>query len=166
MKEKPILFSTPMVRAIRESRKTQTRRIAKNPLKCPYEVGMRLWVRETFTECPTDFKDTNGIIYKADEKYNDYVLKGEWRPSIHMPRWASRIILEVTGVRVERLQDISEEDAQAEGAERMHVDDLGQSWKTYRRGFQTLWESIYGSESWDANPLVNAIEFKRLEVSK
>lgn len=97
---------------------------------------------------------------------------GTWVPSIHMPRWASRIALEITGVRVERMYDISEADARAEGVEQLR----GGFWRHYQPGwtqhqlsargsFITLWKSIYGEESWQANPWVWVIEFKRVEVA-
>lgn len=89
----------------------------------------------------------------------------KWRPSIHMPRWASRITLEITGVHVERLNDITEDDAEAEGAPRAWLDvdgntvNLGQP--TYKQGFARLWRDINGDESWGANPRVWIVEFKR-----
>lgn len=188
MKERPILFNGPMVRAILEGRKTQTRRIAKEPKvikvvdskwvsdgiswgPSPYgQVGDRLWVRETWATL-----NDREVVYRASSEKNILnVPSVKWKPSIHMPRWASRITLEITNVRVERLQDISEEDAKAEGAEQMHIDDLGQTWKTHRRGFEKLWTEIYGDSeevrlddrarfsTWDANPWVWVYEFRRL----
>ena len=170
MKERPVLFSGEMVRAILEGRKTQTRRVIKpqplwvgdpnvafkthsaNPkgiINCPYgQPGDRLWVRETFAGT----KNT-GFAYRA----TDTAYGHKWRPSIFMPHWASRINLEVVSVRVERVQDISIEDAYDEGME----------WGDQGCGvleFKNLWDSInlkrgYG---WDANPWVWVIEFKRL----
>ncbi|MCM5810895.1 hypothetical protein M4C97_10190 [Klebsiella pneumoniae] len=99
----------------------------------------------------------------------DYQYEGAWRPSIHMPRWASRILLEITNVRVERLNSISEEDAQAEGMEltgwrpTYSDPDSGGEVLTPYDNFAQLWESIYGEESWKANPWVWVIEFKRVE---
>lgn len=100
---------------------------------------------------------------------DDLQYDGTWCPSIHMPRWASRITLEITGVRVERLNDISQEDAQAEGMELTGwrptysaPDSGGEVWTPYDN-FALLWESIYGEESWQANPWVWVIEFKRVE---
>ncbi|HDR9036069.1 TPA: hypothetical protein QDB07_003577 [Burkholderia vietnamiensis] len=146
MKERPILFSGPMVRAILEGRKTQTRRVAKefagrddldailrrfpNQRGCPHgEPGDRLWVRETWrgvVEINPPGKSTELAVarYVPDPQYCRRVEfqatnprdREPWRPSIHMPRWASRITLEITGVRVEQLQSISESDAIAEGA--------------------------------------------------
>jgi len=220
MKERPILFSAPMVRAILEDRKTVTRRVVKpqpyianvaddgmrycnvsgavggrirlDPdflASCPYgQPGDRLWVRETFAHWPTcDLVrgDWFGITaYRAgkpvlvpppgahvpldqwprewrDDTKPDSV---RWRPSIHMPRWASRVTLEVTGVRVERLQAISEVDAIAEG--------IGQSQRTGgwlpgncaapEWAFRELWEQINGAGSWQADPWVWVVEFKRV----
>lgn len=116
-------------------------------------------------------------IYAADGGFtwgdDDGCVDGRscWKPSIHMPRWASRITLEITGVRVERMYDISEADARAEGVEQLR----GGFWRHYQPGwtqhqlsargsFVTLWKSIYGEESWQANPWVWVIEFKRVEV--
>lgn len=99
----------------------------------------------------------------------DYLYEGAWRPSIHMPRWASRILLEITGVRVERLNSIGESDAIAEGLERYNDDGIIY-YGPFGRGdcrpevaYRDLWLSIYGAESWQANPWVWAIEFKRVE---
>jgi len=210
MKERPILFSAPMVRAILEGRKTQTRRVVKvqpgpsccieegdegeppfvysslygdgpgyevhesrAPCRCPYGApGDRLWVRETWMQNPGREISPDGnrhdVIYRADECHYGPAIR--WRPSIHMPRWASRIDLEVTGVRVERLQDISEEGAIAEGVGR-----VGERFKGYmplhtggqydpalaKTSFSQLWESINGDGSWDANPWVWVVEFNR-----
>ncbi len=186
IKERPILFSAPMVRAIRAGTKTQTRRVVKPPrgyrwldidagtmindgghkkhisdLRGPYgQPGDRLWGRESFLE-----NKVGEIIYRADFE-DPRALR--WRPSMFMPRWASRITLEVAGVRVERLQDISRSDAIAEGAPPSHpsidrvsrefgYEDFPRSWYTQ------LWESINGPGSWDANPWVRAVEFNRCE---
>lgn len=126
---------------------------------------------------PSKWGDCSRIWYWADGNPTE----GDWtrpRPSIHMPRWASRILLEITAVRVERLQDISEADAQAEGVERVVA---GVGWRRYcdpdseevgvppcgdaRRSFRSLWKFINGDESWSANPWVWVVEFKRAEVS-
>lgn len=228
-KERPILFSAPMVRALLDGSKTQTRRICKpQPLRidgkigipygdppawalrdgaqngskmmtCPYGVvGGRLWVRETWRigawreddgEIAVDYMADNHSrrewlqVPEADdfEKYwlqccddcnkagvkTDEDGKYHWepgqspcrvRPSIFMPRWASRILLEITGIRVERLQDISESDAMAEGCFA-----LGDCECTAKRQYGELWESINGPGSWDANPWVWIIEFKKME---
>jgi len=134
--------------------------------KCPYGVpGNKLWVRETWAEHP----DGDGIIYRATDPGWDAEKTGvKWRSPRFMPRWASRILLEVTEVCVQRVQDISEEDAKAEGAQQMCLDDLGQTFKTYKRGFEALWDTInkkrgYG---WALNPWVWDINFKLLEVKK
>jgi len=181
MKERPILFSAPMVRAILAGQKTQTRRVMKklppqkfgcshsikdcifgkgwsfndargncacDGVRCPYgEPGDRLWVRETWAHAIG-----GGFHYKADYGHSDWL----WKPSIHMPRRASRITLEVAGVRVERLQDISEADAYAEGVE---ATEYGQF--PAPSAFKYLWESINGPESWISNPWVWVVEFKK-----
>jgi hypothetical protein len=195
MKELPILFSAPMVRAILEGRKTQTRRIVKvrpagaevvvhngrvwKParvdyagfVECPYgQPGDRLWVRETFllrgngTHC----------VYRADsdliEAAGFGAMYGGWKPSIFMPRKFSSITLEVTGVRVERLQEISERDAQAEG-----IDDptcteevtpaTGYATYSYATSFAKLWDSINAKRApWASNPWVWCISFRRINA--
>ncbi len=216
MKERPILFSGPMVRAILSGQKTQTRRAVKAPgwapgsgdytgrmqlglsadgrvglqayfehretatwhgVRCPYgQPGDRLWVRETWMDLQgtgVEHRDRDGkrqrYAYGADtppgshgdECRKDFGLK--WRPSIHMPRAASRITLEVTGVRVERLQDISEADAIAEGLQRT----AGGSWLPGpcdhpEWAYHQLWDQINGPGAWDANPWVWVVEFKHL----
>ena len=147
---------------------------------CPFgSVGDRIWVRETFSghylddAQIQDIKDgrdkaTDLCEYRAD--YPDgYQASDGWTPSIHMPRWASRILLEITDVRVERLNAISQEDAQAEGMEltgwrpTYSDPDSGGEVLTPYDNFAQLWESIYGEESWKANPWVWVIEFKRVE---
>ncbi|HBR0907225.1 MULTISPECIES: morphogenetic protein [Klebsiella] len=159
---------------------------------CHYgKPGDRIWVRETFqgplfdydlmdSYCkdPTPFEKPEFCVYKADgvpapEFYDaDDELHCCWRPSIHMPRWASRILLEITNVRVERLNAISEEDATAEGvppAGSLLPDYPGTfltpkgDFATAKVAFQRLWESIYGEESWKATPWIWVIEFKRVE---
>lgn len=223
MKERPILFSAPMVRAILDGTKTQTRRVAKGvaavhpvtgePLAkldsagprvpCPYgQPGNRLWARETW-RIGSWSEDTGSIAidYQADghsrrewlevpdgedfrrywQQSTDDAIKAHgdqdryvwkpgqspcrWRPSIHMPRWASRITLEVTGVRVERLQQISEDDALAEGCSStavVHEDGEDYSGHYASEEYQDLWESINGPGSWDANPWVWVVEYKRI----
>lgn len=132
---------------------------------CPFgAVGDRIWVRETFCAVH-DHDEPSGcsaLLYAADGN-GPY---GKWTPSIHMPRCASRITLEITGVRVERLNSISQEDAQAEGMELTgwrptysDPDSGGEVWTPYDN-FAQLWESIYGEGSWQANPWVWVIEFK------
>jgi hypothetical protein len=218
MRERPILFSGPMVRAILEGRKTQTRRVVPTMVtlgrveypgrrdrngysqvnwldtpegvatavrECPYGApGGRLWVRENGWERPAlsarDLRDGADTWppYEYDAEPLMSWADGElkrigWRrrPSIHMPRWASRITLEVTGVRVERLQDISSNDAIAEGIEPC---PRGGEWRNYldsapnrdaltpRVSFRSLWESINGPGSWEANPYVWAVSFREV----
>lgn len=168
-KEKPILFSGAMVRAILEGKKTQTRRVIKpQPMldthtrvtacyKCPYGApGDRLWVRETWTTHQND-KGADCLLYRAEVP--DPELYAPWRPSIFMPRAASRIMLEVTGVRVERIQEISEADAIAEGVEIIPIDTS--TW-TNRQSFSILWDKINAKRgySWASNPWVFVISFK------
>ncbi|HHB9120716.1 TPA: hypothetical protein ACN7SR_003707 [Klebsiella pneumoniae] len=157
---------------------------------CPFgAVGDRMWVRETFQGPLFDYEQMEAYLedrskfetpefcqYAADGKpapeyYDaDDNLHHGWRPSIHMLRWASRILLEITSVRVERLNAINEHDAQAEGVAKLR----GGFWKHYQPGwtqhqlsargsFVTLWKSIYGDESWNSNPWVWVIKFKRIE---
>ncbi|HBS9599925.1 TPA: hypothetical protein MBM68_000281 [Klebsiella pneumoniae] len=214
MKERGMIFNGEMVRAILDGRKTQTRRPIKwkqtrfteigeredgskwpwsedaehacdfwHP--CPFgAVGDRIWVRETWARYNID-QNSHDIAYRATTP-EDWPEEGRWRPSIHMPRWASRILLEITNVRVERLNAISEEDAQREGVHtevwdqtvvaRNYAarDEFFQFWsedmphyvemnQLYRSSFRSLWESIYGAENWLANPWVWVIEFKRVE---
>ncbi|MFJ5452976.1 hypothetical protein ACIPT4_07975 [Pectobacterium jejuense] len=157
---------------------------------CPFgKVGDRLWVRETFNGFWLDddaIQEIKDGISKASELCDyrsDYPDSsqpvGGWTPSIHMPRWASRILLEITEVRVERLNDISEEDAKAEGVRRVadnfgngpaHCDylmpdlnDVAEWFRFADDSFKSLWSSIYGTESLQANPWVWAITFKRIE---
>ena len=214
IKERAILFSAPMVRAILEGRKTVTRRAVRtgfNPKDlegtlsanecrklyrelpqhfgasyfCPYgKPGDRMWVRETFIDLRGTVvehrPDPDGPLQRyayaadcrpgshSDEARKDFGLK--YKPSIHMPRAACRILLEITDVRVERLQDITEEQAKAEGV-RLYSDhaELGDWWhvegvETYsadpRKSFELLWSSVGGD--WDANPWVWVVEFKRV----
>lgn len=150
-------------------------------LSCPYgQPGDRLWVRETWAlENPPD--DGELLIWQADRSAAWRPLLGErfhlspnyqpnrWRPAINMPRWASRLTLEVVSVRVERLQDISEADARAEGVEPKRgaggaVISTGPVHLSHVVGFRELWCSINGPESWDANPWVWVVEFRRVET--
>jgi hypothetical protein len=199
VKERPILFSGPMVRAILDGWKTQTRRVVKpqppreaglglavntysepdyyqalffrgptvespgmgEPVRCPYgKPDDRLWVRETFaTRHPYDLEEEH-LTYRADYLgLSEGILSAGWgwKPSIFMPRWASRITLEVTNVRVERLQDISEEDCQAEGIEEVAGSD------DFRAMYKVLWDSINGKKyPWASNPWAWVVEFNKL----
>ncbi|WP_429972249.1 morphogenetic protein [Klebsiella variicola] len=192
MKERGMIFNGEMVRAILDGRKTQTRRPVKFPvhdknLGCELsgnelagelsagnylnsafgKPSDRIWVRETWARYNID-QNSHDIAYRATTPA-DWPEEGRWRPSIHMPRWASRILLEITDVRVERLNAISQEDAQAEGMEltgwrpTYSDPDSGGEVLTPYDNFAQLWESIYGEESWKANPWVWVIEFKRVE---
>lgn len=222
-KERPILFSGPMVRALLEGRKTQTRRAVKflklhadhgeprpgdawvdhsyeTPslggvpcLKVPYgsgedetvhrhfpvwSPGERLWVKETHMFYPQAGKDcAPGLVYRADGKVTDEMVKllgKQWRPSIFCRREYSRLTLEVKGVRVERVQDISEGDAWAEGCKRGLPTDNGgyfpaeepdpsgkgaRGWDNAREWYADLWEEINGPGTWEANPWVWVVEF-------
>ncbi|EMM5763738.1 TPA: hypothetical protein RUY73_002779 [Klebsiella pneumoniae] len=154
-------------------------------ISCPFgAVGNRIWVREAF-RVHSRATDVATLVYKASERNswteqthrvpvavcNKPATPEKWTPSLHMPRWASRILLEITDVRVERLNAINEHDAQAEGVAKLR----GGFWKHYQPGwtqhqlsargsFVTLWKSIYGDESWNSNPWVWVIKFKRIEV--
>lgn len=198
MKERPILFSGEMVRAILEGRKTQTRRLVKNPpayselyetarrelhmgfeiqwfnegaslpfnyWQCPYGgIGSRLWVRETFSTTLTkaipgfgDGRDIRYTSFRANE--GSTPIPGQtWKPSIFMPRDLSRITLEITAVRVERLQEITDADALAEGVDRTNTSIPGYAKERFRR----LWDQINGKRaSWQSNPWVWVVEFKK-----
>ncbi len=214
MKDRPILFSGAMVRALLDGSKTQTRRVVNMPpswdcfvcadwgdgwwpyrsddgespnydnneipMRCPYgQPGERLWVRETWRGVveigPPGAPIEHGVArYVPDQQHCRRVeyaatqdKDGEpWRPSIHMPRWASRILLEIVSVRVERLNDCGEADARAEGVtiEDRHMAGYcaGQFLPPSIRAYRDLWESINGAGSWDANPWVWVVEFKRV----
>lgn len=240
MKERPILFSGEMVRAILDGEKTQTRRVVKpQPQRqghgsdwywvwegrnstakwtggrpgacalfhgllseCPFGVpGDRLWVREAFglgrRQDVDAAEDWSGPLPNTDPRRRDPLFwgaspprwvvgyaadgcEGRMRPSIHMPRWASRLTLEITGVRVERLQDITEEDAAAEGVERWKGHQSG-AWRNYgrqeffaehvsyhmsaRESFESLWDGLYAKRGhgWPENPWVWVVEFRRVE---
>ncbi|MEI7341242.1 hypothetical protein WCT87_07115 [Pectobacterium brasiliense] len=166
-------------------------------ITCPFgKVGDRLWVRETW-QVIHDYTDEYGNVDERRFARSIPKQRGNywhpvyaerfgsenrddrgfpWRPAIHMPRWASRITLEITDVRVERLSDISEEDCWAEGIdeidgrfENVEIIDmaikLGCCIEDAKPMFALLWQSIYGAESWDANPWVWVIEFKRMEAT-
>ena len=146
-------------------------------VSCPHgSIGDQLWVRETFNgpmwfgeDEPEDSRTPKYCHYAATEagrpEYMDADdnLRQGWKPSIHMPRWASRITLEITGVRVERLQDISESDAEAEGIKSDYLDMFQPGDNPFAKwAYRELWESINGAGSWDANPWVWCVEFKRI----
>lgn len=194
MKERPILFSAPMVRAILDGRKTQTRRIVKPqptitdngcprwgtysgkrmymvPRRagggsavtmtdligeyCPYgQPGDRLWVRETWAKWANKNRVAQYRCDVPDDRQHLYT----WTPSIFMPRWASRITLEITGVRVQRVQEISELDCEAEIGATAH--SLGDSAYMF---FTALWNEINAKRGygWDSNPWVWALTFRR-----
>lgn len=214
MKERPILFSGPMVRAILEGRKTQTRRVVKwnnhagvnlsfsglsmesrmpghaelysrdgdarwqerANAECPYGVpGDRLWVRETWAHFDGGpIRDAAGGVMDVMEDEMVYRASSPrmitWRPSIFMPRWASRITLEITDVRVQRVQEISQEDAEAEGVF-AHVApySIGKVFRDHRgvkalEYFRSLWDSINAARGhgWDKNDWVWALTFTRV----
>lgn len=177
-KERPIPFSAPMVRALRDGSKTQTRRIVKGldvragmPEPewrsliscCPYgQSGDRLWVREAWRTLdahdhipPREMDASYRLWFEADTPHQPGF--GKYRPGMFMPRWASRITLEIVSVRVELLQDISRGDAMGEGCPfpNMAQGDDPRQW------YADLWEQINGPGSWAANPWVWVIEFKR-----
>lgn len=196
MKETGLMFKAPLVRAILEGQKTQTRRVLKpqpapnHPhdggtkwvlerglhvpvgsvghlsvrekmgLRCPMgQHGDRIYVRETFNhfERNENFKEGCECFYRAD---GDCVDLQPWRPAIHMPKHAARIWLEITGVRVERLQQITEADAKAEGVDAAKYHGLD---RAYARAFSELWETTGGD--WDANPWVWVIDFKTISTT-
>lgn len=207
MKERPILFNAPMVRALLNDSKTQTRRIIKPEPQmvtdktiapwagdpsvlmrlleqsgkcCPYGVpGDRLWVREAWrvidaADCfaPREVTSASRVWFESDLPHQPGF--GRYRPSMFMPRWASRITLEIVSVRVERLQDISEADAIAEGIPasasepcdhpRQSCADVGCWGPTAKGRYGYLWESINDPGSWDVNPWVWVVEFKKVAL--
>ena len=196
MTDRPIIFSAPMVRALLDGRKTMTRRLAwigggptvvvscgdthgisRGRHSSPWQrvkPGDRLWVREAWSSLPrtayhlpktVDPSDADmAAYYRADFDRSGRPI---WRPSIHMPRWASRLTLIVTATKIERLQKICEADARAEGVEPqiMHATfgygapNSGDA-HDYARGFADLWDEINGPGSWYANPEIVAITFR------
>lgn len=218
MADKPIIFSAPMVRALLDGRKTQTRRVLKinwkaganqnftgwrservgqrhwqligglgvgADIRTAFATGDRLWVREAFTTCE---KHKFMVAYRADGEcgawcwdgdgkpifiHHGHVVEasprgqwgfarygGRWRSPIHMPRWASRLTLTVTEVRVQRLQEISEADVVAEGVDGKWSDASDDAvYITPNERFCGLWNSLHGTEAWDANPWVAAYSF-------
>ncbi len=141
-------------------------------VKSPYGgPGARLWLRETWAPVSTfDPSPETGALYRADPIYDGMAsFEWRWRPSIHMPRWASRITLEVTGVRVERVQEISEVDAYREGvvipSHHAFTSNRNPELRNEARTeFQALWHEINGPGSWERNDWVWVVEFKRVEV--
>lgn len=209
VKERPILFSGPMVRAILDGRKTQTRRVVKLPKYatpenavpwsfaqenairaftqeyggqsllcnligdlgvhnqlCPYgQPGDRLWVRETFFETRNVSRDSHkrkrGAVYRADEgvKFGRFD-NATWRSPIHMPRWASRLTMEITEVSVQRVQEIGVDDARAEGVDH----DTSETSDGPRAIYRRLWDALNAKRgySWESNPWVWALSFRVL----
>lgn len=204
MAERPIPFKRPMVRAILDGRKTQTRRVLtghcdaspyfvdggkvtaldenEKPYRWPrtYATGDRLWVREAWRSligyddrAPRDIPEGTPVRFEADDEMSSGWIWGRYRPGMFMPRWASRITHEVTKVRIQRLQDISEEDAIAEGAyvgkaSGRYADDYatmaieGRWFATARGWYADLWDRINGPGSWDENPWVATYTLKRV----
>ena len=208
MRERPILFSAPMVRALLAGTKTQTRRVVKEPISgwlnnasgshkvldgqvfnysfdqhlgdCPYgQPGDRLWVRESFWGCDAPGWGDQPCVVYDDEWHGKEYRPAEVRPwarkfgripSIHMPRECSRITLEITAVGVERLNDISQADAMAEGvwtagaAKESGILDRspGGGVLNHVGAFRNLWEEINGADAWQANPWVWVVEFRVL----
>lgn len=187
MKERGMIFNDEMVRAILVGDKTQTRRIVEEKFygravaaellakHCPYgQPGDRIWVRETY-RVHGKATDVATLVYRASVRNSwteqthrvpvdvcNKPVSEKWTPSIHMPRWASRILLEITDVRVERLHDMSEADAKAEGATPATY-KITPPEAVYRVGFGDIWRSIYGQDNWLSNPWVWVIEFKRIQ---
>jgi hypothetical protein len=211
IREIPILFSAPMIKAIQASRKVQTRRtvpcaleyhggklcwrpdgvtrarrrsmglsewspIYEDPPSWMWSAGTRLWVRETFY-LRTGDKRRSEVLYRATEPHDHLT----WKPSIFMPRWASRITLEVTDVRIERLHAITEEDARAEGVSEVRIpaDDYGPEligyvlgpddgrvslYPTPKEAFAKGWDVINGHRApWAKDPWVRRVSFRRVE---
>lgn len=215
-KERPMLFSAPMVRALLDGSKTQTRRIVKNSMAsgrsldfqktqafqdqltpyCPFgQPGDRIWVRENFRTLDTFNSDSPcgvgdlciaagyskpwaPIQYEADGAQVNWQSvgtrhqkpsAGKLRPSLHMPRWASRIQMEIVSVRVERLNACSEADALAEGVKaepcdhvRLSCEEIGCCGPMAKGMYAALWDQINGAGAWAANPWVWVVEFKRV----
>lgn len=218
-KFKPILFSTTMVQAILEGRKTQTRRVVKRQpkekdylpelltdhfgnyllsyrkdrvfvedktIKSIYgNVGDVLWVRETFAVIKSFETGLRYVVPKAGfESYKDKIIQDDkikWKPSLFMPKDACRLFIKIKSIRVEKLQDISEEDAISEGVlkdvefypgdfkkEMIYRDYTGKTngCKDARSSYMTLWQKINGADSWDENPYVWTLEFEIIEKPK
>ena len=155
---------------------------AMSPVKCPYgKPGDILWVRETWCKVIDQDEATPGYLYKADEDPTGQFSGYRWKPSIHMAQSAARIFLRITDIRVERLQDITEEDAISEGIlpllqSRMQLAMDGQLYRDYTKkpelfneglrpvqSFQSLWQSINGPDSWQPNPWTWVVSFERID---
>lgn len=215
MATRPILMSGPMVRAILDGRKTQTRRVVKpqpkpatahpecspwvgklteldyavtwctpkayvgiykdrdehSPFRCPYgQPGDLLWVRETWRvaaccdgQSPRALNLTPRHVEYSTFRFLTTPQVGRWRPSIHMPRWASRLTLRITDVRLEQVQEITREDADAEGVSSEWASVPGSGMV---RGFEALWDSINAKRApWDSNPWVWVIEFEVIRAN-
>jgi hypothetical protein len=181
---KPILFSTPMVQAILAGNKTQTRRVIKNPPHCPihgadpifkygrlrckscdkleikpgYQVGDCLYVREKWsTMCRNQFgaMELTDLAYAASDVWSGRV----WKPSIHMPKEAARLFLRVTDIRAERLQNLSNDDAKAEG-----MSDIPNCARGYKANYMLMWDELYKNSGfgWESNPWVWVYEFEQI----
>lgn len=153
MSDHPIIFSGPMVQALLAGRKTQTRRLASSPL-AKAQPGDRLWVREAWAPHPGGVMK-HGAVYRADP--GAVPDAGRWRPSIHMPRVASRLTLTVTDVRVQRLQAMDNNDALHEGTPDLRTIENG--WDL-RECFARLWNSLHGPAAWTSNPEVVCLSFR------
>ena len=210
MVDRPIIFRAPMVKALLDGRKSQTRRLAWRFVGAGYsrdedltrkpspwqrvQPGDRLWVREAwqyarkqYCTCPQPSEpspcddwhegigcrsDREGIVLRADGDQAPI-----WRPSIHMPRWASRLTLIVTATKIERLQDIGEADARAEGMveierPRFRMNGFGppgtlqeDAYVAAREAFSALWDEIYGEDAWANNPEVIALAFRVIHAN-
>jgi len=200
MSERGILFSAPMVQALLAGTKTQTRRVFRPPapfvetdegifiqvalgnMKMPYSVGDQLWVREAWrsdiswdADKPSNLPQGASVRYEADGMWRWTGCPGKMRPSLFMPRWASRITLEVTDVRLQRLQDICEADCIAEGIESVadsfgngpaycdyglgDINDMAEWYARPIDSYRSLWVKLHGAPSWISNPWVVALTF-------
>ena len=161
MTDHPIIFSAPMIRALLEKRKTQTRR-------CPttrwarIQLGDRLWVQEAWSREGRAQLGLGMRYYASASEADKEWFREEgwtWNSPAQMPRWASRLILIVTGTRLERLQDISEGDAKAEGIGPLRQDGRLENGLPESDGFADRWDTIHGAGAWDANPDVVVLTF-------
>jgi hypothetical protein len=186
VKEHGVIMSTPMVQALLEGRKTQTRRLATSPLRS-CQIGDRLWIREHVFVPPREISERDwrdgadtwpAAIYAADdmEAGRDMVERCGWRsrPSIHMPRTLARLVFDVVDVRFQSLHDISYDDVLAEGCpvdpdyrdttqdqSNPHMVSIGVAqWQSPRLWYHRLWASLHSEESWQSNPDVVALTFK------